>query len=63
MWYMSVIPASGRWRQEDYCKFESSLDWEARSCLKKTKTESREGGRGREKREREEREEGREYQQ
>jgi hypothetical protein len=35
-WYMTVITAFGRPRNEEY-KFEASLDYTARSCLK-TKT-------------------------
>jgi hypothetical protein len=38
---MPIIPALGRQRQEDL-KFESSLDYIARSCLKKiTKNKNR----------------------
>lgn len=30
-WLMPAIPASGRQRQEDHCKFEGSLDYTMRS--------------------------------
>lgn len=36
-WYMSVIPASGRWRQEDQ-KFKVGLGY-MRPCLKQNKTQ------------------------
>jgi hypothetical protein len=36
-WLMPVIPALGKLRQED-CKFEVSLVYIMRSCLKQTKT-------------------------
>jgi hypothetical protein len=35
-WYTPVIPALRRWRQEDK-KFETSLDYVARPCLKNTR--------------------------
>jgi hypothetical protein len=35
-WYMPVIPALGRCKQED-CEFEASLGCIARHCLKKRK--------------------------
>lgn len=52
MWYMSLIPAAGRWRQEDHCTFESSLGWEVRACLKKPNQRGR--GKGERRGEREE---------
>jgi hypothetical protein len=39
LWYMSVILAPRRWRQEDP-QFEASLDYLARLCLKKEKLSS-----------------------
>lgn len=47
---MSAIPAKGSWRQEDDYKLVSSLDWEARSCLRKPKQRRMREGEGRERR-------------
>lgn len=45
---MSAIPVNGSWRQEDDYKLVSSLDWEARSCLRKRKQRGMREGEGRE---------------
>lgn len=45
MWHAPVISASEMLRQEDHCKFETSLDYRMRCCLKERK---REEGRERE---------------
>jgi hypothetical protein len=37
LWYISIIPALGRLRQED-CKFVTRLGYIARPCLQKNKT-------------------------
>jgi hypothetical protein len=48
---MPIIPALGRWRQED-CEFKSSLSYIARACVKNNGS-GRIGGRKWRKRERE----------
>lgn len=61
---MSISPAMGSWRQEDYCKLEFSLGWVARSCLKKTKQRcGKEGGRERGREKKGKKRDGGEYQQ
>lgn len=45
---MSAIPVNGSWRQEDDYELVSSLDWEARSCLRKPKQRGMREGEGRE---------------
>jgi hypothetical protein len=42
-WHLPVIPALGRLRQEEL-EFEASLDYTARSCLKKLKTKNKKVG-------------------